>query len=367
MSVKVPDRIASLPVYVPGKPIEAVAREYNLATQSIAKLASNENPLGAPKEVRERLASILSEIHIYPDGAALSLRSRIADKHEIDPAWIVVGNGSAEIIEMAVRAFLDVGEHTLASKHAFAIAKCATLATNHEYREVAPNAIYGNDTNTLLRSIQENTKVIYLSNPNNPTGAMLSAKELDAFVEQVPERILIVIDEAYYEYLCTNDFPDSLAYLRAGRKNVLVLRTFSKIYGLAGLRIGYGFAHPEIVAGIEKVRSPFNTNLMAQHAAIAALACPNHVRDSATLANQECDFLRHGLSKLDLQVFGNGGNFVMCDVKKDAAKVFAALQARGVIVRPLGGYALPTFIRVSAGLRTENQKFLTELANVLTS
>lgn len=366
MIVKVPDRIASLSVYVPGKPIEAVAREYALRPESIAKLASNENPLGAPRVVRERLASCLNDLHIYPDGAALGLRTRLARKFDLSPEWVVVGNGSAELIEIAVRAYLDHGEHLICSQYAFSIAKIATEASNHEAIEIPAGPDYGHDLNAILKAINEKTKIIYVANPNNPTGSLITARELDAFIAQVPERVLVVIDEAYYEYICNADFPNSLKYVaQDGRKNVIVLRTFSKIYGLAALRVGYGFAHPEVIQGLEKVRSPFNTNALGQMAATWALDCDEHVRDSAHLANIEREFLREGLRRLRLPVYGVAGNFLAVDLGCDGRMVFDKLQARGVIIRPLAGYGLPTFIRVSTGRRTEDEKFLVELERVL--
>jgi histidinol-phosphate aminotransferase len=362
----IPSLIASLPMYVPGKPIEAVAREYHLDPHSIAKLASNENPLGAPSEVKALLKDAVEKLHIYPDGAAVDLREKLASTVGLDKDWVVVGNGSAEIIEMIAKGFLDKGERAMFSQYGFAMYRVATLASNHLFQEVPAGPGYRHDLNAMLKQIDDTTKVIYIANPNNPTGTMLNSDELDAFVATVPQRILIVIDEAYIEFVKNSKFPNALKYIREQqRKNVIVLRTFSKAYGLAGLRVGYGFAHPEICQSIEKVRSPFNTNLLAQIGCAKALECKNHVQHSAELVRSERNFMKAELEAMGLKVHGDEGNFLMVDVGRDGGPVFTALQQHGVIVRPLHGYDLPNLLRVSFGLRADNQKFISALKEIL--
>jgi histidinol-phosphate aminotransferase len=364
---KLPSLIESLPIYVPGKPIEAVAKEYHLDPSKIAKLASNENPLGAPSLVRQAIAETLEKLHIYPDGAAVQLRECIAKKFGLEKDWVVVGNGSAEIIEMIAKGFLDKGDKAMFSQYGFAMYRVAILASNHDYQEVKASPGYRHNLKAFLNDIDATTKVIYIANPNNPTGTMLTADEMDEFVAAVPDHILIVIDEAYYEFVRNSTFPNSLKYIKEqGRKNVIVLRTFSKIYGLAGLRVGYGFAHPDVCSGIEKVRSPFNTNLLAQVGCAKALECDSHVQQSANLVESERKYMRGELEKLGLKVYGEEGNFVMVDVKRNGHEVFVELQKRGVIVRPLGGYDLPTCLRVSFGHHSENEKFINSLKDVLT-
>lgn len=364
--LKMPPLIASLPIYVPGKPIDAVAKEFHLDPKKIAKLASNENPLGSPHEVREALRETLNKLHIYPDGAAVDLREKIAQKFGFTRDWVVVGNGSAEIIEMIAKGFLDRGERAMYSQYGFAMYRVAILASNHEIQEVQAAPGYRHDLKGFLKAIDSSTRVIYIANPNNPTGTMLTSDEMDEFVAAVPDDILIVIDEAYYEFVRNPKFPNSMKYIREyGRKNVIILRTFSKIYGLAGLRVGYGFAHPEICNAIEKVRSPFNTNLLAQVGCAAALDCDDHVRMSADLVENERRYMHTELHKMGLKVFGEEGNFVMVDVARDGNSVFVELQKRGVIVRPLGGYDLPTCLRVSFGSHEENTKFISALKEIL--
>ncbi len=364
--LKMPQLIATLPIYVPGKPIEAVAKEFNINPDQIAKLASNENPLGSPIEVRKAIQEALNKLHIYPDGAAVDLREHIAKKFDLQRDWVVVGNGSAEIIEMIAKAFLDSGDRAMFSQYGFAMYRVATLASNHQFQEVKAAPGYRHDLDAFLENIDNTTKVIYLANPNNPTGTMLTAEELDKFVAKVPEHILIVIDEAYFEFVKHCEFPNSMKYIKEqGRKNVIILRTFSKIYGLAGLRVGYGFAHPYVCRGIEKVRSPFNTNLLAQIGCSIALDCDNHVARSATLVAAERSFMRFELAKMKLKVYGEEGNFLMVDVGRDGNSVFVELQKQGVIVRPLSGYDLPNCLRVSFGNHEENLKFIEALKDIL--
>ncbi len=366
MSVKQPKFVSSLAPYVPGKPVETVAREYGLDPEDIVKLASNENPLGAPEEVNEVLRQSIDKIHYYPDGGAYYLREKVAERMGVNPDWIIFGNGSCELIEYAAKAFLDYGEHSIFSEYAFAMYKIATLASNHGYKEVKAKN-FAHDLEAFLEEIDSQTKIIYIANPNNPTTTMITGKELDYFVQKVPNNILIVLDEAYYEFVENPNYPDSMKYIKEWRMdNVLILRTFSKIYGLAGLRVGYGMANPDLITKLEKVRSPFNLNLFAQTACIKALDCHSHVEKSKELVKNEKKFVLTELDKMGLQYLAEEGNFIAVNVERDVNEVFAEMQKRGVIVRPLkGGYNMPTWFRMSFGLREHNVKFIKVLKEVL--
>ncbi|NOZ13669.1 MAG: histidinol-phosphate transaminase [Acidobacteria bacterium] len=364
--IRQPKLINSLSPYVPGKPIETVAREYGLDPSEIAKLASNENPLGTPQKVKDALHEAIDRVFIYPDGGAYYLREKMGKKFNIDPDWIFFGNGAAEIIEMAAKALLDVGETAMYSQYGFAMYKVATYASNHRGVEIPAGPGYHQDLDAFLKAIDDTTKIIYLSNPNNPTTTMIPAEELNRFVEQVPDHILIVIDEAYYEFVDNEQYPDSMKYIREqGRKNIIILRTFSKIYGLAGLRVGYGFAHPDLLFMLGKVRSPFNVNLLAQVACIAAMDCDDHVHASVAHVKKEKEFVLKELDRLGLRYLAEEGNFVAVNVERDVVPVFTEMQRRGVIVRPLQGYDMPEWFRMSFGHRYENEKFIRVLEEVL--
>lgn len=361
-----PKWIDALHPYVPGKPIETVAREYGLDPNKIAKLASNENPLGVPKAVQEAIASHAAGVYLYPDGAAFDLRRKVAEKSGIDDNWIIFGNGCVEIIEMVAKAFLDQDDHSMYSQYAFPMYKIATFATNHVGKEIPSAPEYRHDLNAFIDAIDDHTKVIFIANPNNPTTTMLTQKQMDDFVDKVPDRVLVVLDEAYFEYMDHPDYPDSMRYIREQeRKNVIILRTFSKIYGLAGLRVGYGFAHPDLIHLVEKVRSPFNVNLLGQVACIAALDCDAHVKASRDHVLKEKAFVTRGLDEMGLPYMAEQGNFLMVDTGRDAAETFVSMQKQGVIVRPLKGFGLTQHIRMSYGTRQENQAFLSALKSAI--
>lgn len=364
--IRQPKLINSLSPYVPGKPIETVAREYGLNPGEVAKLASNENPLGTPEKIKEALREAIDRVYIYPDGGAYYLREKMGEKFNIDPEWIFFGNGAAEIIEMAAKALLDVGETTLFSQYDFAMYKVATYASNHRGIEVPAGPGYHLDLDAFLKAIDDTTKIIYLSNPSNPTTTMISGEKLDSFVEQVPDHILIVIDEAYFEFVDNKDYPNSMKYIQEqGRKNVIILRTFSKIYGLAGLRVGYAFGHPDLLFMLGKVRSPFNLNLLAQVACTAAMDCDDHVRASVAHVKKEKAYVLKELDRIGLNYLAEEGNFIAVDTARDVVPIFTEMQRRGVIVRPLHGYDMPHWFRMSFGLRAENEKFIRVLEEVL--
>ncbi len=363
--IRTPQLIASLPPYVPGKPIEAVAREFGLSIESISKLASNENPLGAPRAAKEAAMSSIEKTHLYPDNDSGDLKAALAEKFQMPIDSIVIGTGSVEIIECVANAFLDRDDTAMYSQYGFAIYKIAILASNHRYIEVPATPDLGHDLDGFLSHLDETVKVIYIANPNNPTGTMISECELDRFIDKIPENIVVVIDEAYHEFVSRPDYPNGLKYLKQGRKNILVLRTFSKIYGLAALRIGYGFASKEICTGIEKVRTYFNVSLPAQDAAVAALKCDDHVRASVAHIESERAFVTEKLTQMGVKWLPCEGNFLLIDLGCPTGQLFRELQRQGIIIRPVDNYGLPNHFRLSYGLRSDNEKFLRRMANFL--
>lgn len=356
---KVPDYIRRIVPYVPGKPIDEVEREYGI--QGSAKLASNENPLGpSPKAVaavRERL----EELHLYPDGGCFHLRHALAARLDIEPERMIFGNGSNELIEMAVRTFLRPGDEALLSQGTFVAYGLALGAMGAAMRTV-PLKDYGFDLEGMARALTPKTRCVFLANPNNPTGTIYRRPEWEDFLERVGPDVLVIADEAYFEYATDPDYPDSLDDHRKDR-TVLTIRTFSKVYGLAGLRIGYGIAHPEIVAMMNQVREPFNVNAAAQWAATAAVGDTEHLRRSVEVNRQGLEFLTEGLTAMGVQWVPSQANFILVRTGR-VGRVFEELLRRGVIVRPVGP-EFPEHVRVTVGTSDENRKFLDGLSQIL--
>ena len=358
----VPPYVASLLPYVPGKPIEEVEREYGVS--NVAKLASNENALGPSPRALEAAREACAKVHLYPDGAAFLLKAAIASKLGVESGEVVVGNGSNEILELIVRTFLGEGEETLTAAQSFVVYRMATQAHGRTCVEV-PLREHRYDLAALAERIGPRTKVIFLANPDNPNGTYFTAAELDRFLAAVPAHAVVVLDEAYVEFVTANDFPDALA-LRRKHPNLVVCRTFSKIHGLAGLRLGYAIASKEIAELLDRVRAPFNVNLVAQAAGVAALADDGHVARSRALAESERPFLVDGLARLGARPVPSQTNFVLADFPgRPAPKLFDALLREGVVVRPMHGYGFPTAQRITIGLRAENEKLLRALGKVL--
>jgi histidinol-phosphate aminotransferase len=359
----VPPNVASLQPYVPGKPIEEVEREYGVT--DVAKLASNENALG-PSPLGLRAArEACGRVHLYPDGSAFYLKKAISERFGIPVEEIVVGNGSNEIIELLVRTFVLEGEEVLTSAQSFIAYKLAAHAHGRTLVEAPMRARFHYDLDAIHARLTPRTKVIFLANPDNPTGTWFLEKDLVHFLGSVPRDALVVLDEAYVEYVDAEGFQDSLA-LRRRHPNLVVLRTFSKIYGLAGLRLGYAFARPEIVAFLDRVRAPFNVNMVAQAAGAAALADEEHVRNSRELVRAERPFLEAGLRELGAVVVPSQANFVLADFPGRPGKdLFEALLREAVVVRPVAGYGFPTAQRITVGTRGENEKALGALRKVL--
>lgn len=359
----VPPYVQSLQPYVPGKPIEEVEREYGV--RDVAKLASNENALGPSPLALVAAREAAAKVHLYPDGSAFHLRNALAAKLGVEPREVFVGNGSNELIELLVRTFVLEEEEVLTSAQSFIAYKLAAQAHGRTLVEAPMKGRFHYDLDALRKLLSRRTKVVFLANPDNPTGTWFGEQELLPFLDAVPRDTLVVLDEAYVEFVDAAGFQDSLA-LRRRYPNLVVLRTFSKIHGLAGLRLGYGLARPEIVEFLDRVRAPFNVNLVAQAAGVAALGDDEHVRQSRALVHGERPRLAAGLAALGATVVPSQGNFVLADLPgRPAKELFEALLREGVVVRPMGGYGFPNAVRITVGLRTENEKCLAALKKVL--
>lgn len=345
------------PVYEPGKPIEDVARELGLDPAGIIKLASNENPFGPSPRALAAAEQALRHSELYPDGGCVALRERLALQYGLKPESFAVGNGSNEIIELLGHTFLGPGDEVVMGNPAFVVYKLVTLLFGARPIEV-PLQKHRHDLGQLLQAVSPRTKLVFLPSPNNPTGTANSQEEIFSFVRALPEHVLFIYDEAYAEFV--ENAPDLRPLIAEGRK-VICLRTFSKIYGLASLRVGYGIADPELIALLNRVRQPFNVNAIGQAAAIAALQDTEFVRMVARENRAGLTQLSSGFRKLWLEHVPSEANFIMVNVG-DGLQVFAALQARGVIVRPLRPYGMPGWIRVTVGTAAQNERLLAELA-----
>lgn len=355
-----PGYVRAIAPYPPGKPINELAREMGLNETDIVKLASNENPLGPSPLALEAVKRCLAELARYPDGAGFELKAALAKKYGVSTSQIVLGNGSNDVLEFAARAFLKPGDSAVFSQHAFAVYPLVVQAVGARAIEV-PAKEFGNDPKALLEAIEDDTRLLFLANPNNPTGTLLAADELLRFIEQVPRSVLIVLDEAYYEYLAPEVAPKSVEWL-ARFPNLLIARTFSKAYGLAGLRVGFSLSHPDVADMLNRVRQPFNVSTVAQAAATAALDDSAHLRKSVALNFAGMKQITEGLAHLKLGYIPSHGNFLSFRIG-NATDMYRRLLKRGVIVRPVANYAMPEHLRVSIGLESENAKFLSALAD----
>ncbi|MDE0028767.1 MAG: histidinol-phosphate transaminase [Deltaproteobacteria bacterium] len=355
---KVPDYIRRIVPYVPGKPIDEVEREYGI--QGSAKLASNENPLGPSPKALAALREHLEELHLYPDGDCFHLRHALAARLNVAPERLVFGNGSNELIDLAVRTFLRPGDEALMSRGSFVAYGLALAAMGAAVRTV-PLKDYGFDLESMAQALTPETRCVFLANPNNPTGTIYRRPEWEDFLERVGPDVLVVADEAYFEYANDPDYPDSLRYHREDR-SLLTLRTFSKAYGLAGLRVGYGIAHPDIVAVMNQVREPFNVNAAAQWAATAALDDAAHLQRSIEVNRQGLTYLTEELTARGVEWVPSHANFMLVRTG-DPARVYEELLRRGVIVRPVGP-EFPEHVRVTVGTADENRRFLDALSEI---
>jgi len=354
--------LKDVPVYQPGRPIEEVARESGLPAGDIIKLASNENPLGPSPAALAAMQKAITNLHLYPDGNAFYLKQKLAEKLGLNPANLILGNGSNEIIEFVGHALMAPGVDVIVSQYCFAIYPIVTRLFGANLITV-PARNYGHDLPAMLAAITPQTKVIFVANPNNPTGTLAPPDDVLKLVNEVPKHVLLVMDEAYIEFL--DDPVDLLPLIRREEMpNLLIMRTFSKIFGLAGLRLGYGMGQPELIAALEKIRQPFNINSIAQAGALAALEDAGHVRQTRLNNVEGLRFLTENLRALGLELVPSAANFILARVG-DGQRVFNELQKQGVIVRPLGGYHLPEWIRISVGTAQQNQRCITALKKAL--
>ena len=360
-ALKLNPNLKDVPTYQPGRPIEDVARELGLPVEGIIKLASNENPFGPSPAAMAAMEKALGQLNLYPDGNAFYLKQRLAGHLGVEPGNLILGNGSNEIIEFVGHALLGPGAEVVVSQYCFAVYPIVTRMFGAKLVSV-PAKDYGHDLPAMLRAITPNTRLMFVANPNNPTGTVAPRADLVDLINHVPPHVLLVMDEAYIEFL--DDIVDFLPFVRREMPNLILMRTFSKIYGLAGLRVGYGIAAKELVTALEKVRQPFNLNMMAQVAALAALDDSEHV--DRTRANNfgGRQYLEGELRKLKLMFVPSFANFVLVKVG-DGQKTFVELQRLGVIVRPMAGYDLPEFIRISIGTPAENARCIEALRKVL--
>lgn len=357
MALHIHPDIQSLTPYVPGKPIEELQRELGLGR--VIKLASNENPIGPSSKALAALAGATDNLHRYPDGGGHRLRQVLAERWKVSSEQIILGNGSDELLGLLARAFLAPGDDAVMADHTFVIYRMEVTAA-HGNPIVVPLTNWTHDLDAMARAVTPRTRLLFVCNPNNPTGTMVPAEEVERLMASVPNDVVVVFDEAYFEYVRDPWFPDTIAYVRDGR-NVVVLRTFSKIYGLAGLRIGYGITTPEIAGILNRIRPPFNANSLAQRAAAAALGDEEHVARSRSVNAEGMAQVRQGLEALGLTPIPSQTNFLYFDIGRDGRRVFEALLREGIIVRHIEG----TMLRVTIGLADENAAFLQALKKVL--
>ncbi len=352
--------VCDLVAYEPGKPIDETARELGLDPADIVKVASNENPLGPSPRAKEAMRTALEEAHIYPDGGAYRLRTAIAERLDLDRGNVVIGNGSNEIIELLCHTFLNRDAELIAAEHAFVVYKLMATLFGAKYVEV-PDPGFVHDLDAMADAITEDTRLVFIANPNNPTGTVVGQEAIDRFMERVPGHVVVAFDEAYHEFLDTP--PDTLKYVREGR-NVCVLRTCSKIHGLAALRVGYGLASRPLAELLQKARQPFNVNAIAQAGALAALADEEHLRRTKAVNAEGLAFYEAAFRERGLEFVPSVANFVLVNVG-DGDRVFREMLQQGVIVRAMRGYKLPEWVRISIGTPEQNQRCLAVLDTVL--
>ncbi|MGV1100811.1 histidinol-phosphate transaminase [Thiovibrio sp. JS02] len=361
MKLPIRDNIASLIPYPPGKPLEELEREYGI-TGSI-KLASNENALGPSPKAVAAVADCLGNLHRYPDGSCYYLGQALAEKIGIAQNQLVFGNGSNEIIQLLIAAFLAPGEEVITSHPTFLVYQKAVQAQDG-INIVVPLKDMRHDLDAIAAAITEKTRLIFLDNPNNPTGTIFSAADFSTFLAKVPEKVIVALDEAYVDFVDAEKKIDARRYLDH-RVPVVALRTFSKAYGLAGLRVGYGMMHPQIADYLHRVRQPFNVNLPGQAGALAALADEAHYQNTLTLTREGIAWLSREVEKLGCKAFPSQTNFFLIDVKGDGKRLYEQMLGKGVIVRPMQAYGFPDYIRITVGTPAENQRFVSALAAAL--
>ena len=359
---RAPGYIRGIAPYQPGKPISELARELGLQESSIIKLASNENPRGASPKAVDAMRAAIGETGRYPDGSAFALKEALSRRYGLSADRIVIGNGSNDVLEMAARAFLAPGSSTVYSEHAFAVYPLVTQATGAT-GIVVPARDFGHDLDAMCQAIRGDTRIVFVANPNNPTGTWIAPKRIRSFLEKVAADVLVILDEAYNEYLDADLRGDAVRWVEEF-PNLVVSRTFSKAYGLAGLRVGYGLAHPQVADLMNRVRQPFNVSHIAQAAAVAALFDDEFVEQSRQLNRRGMNTLTEGFRRLRLSWIPSHGNFVSFKVGQ-GTEIFRRLLSHGVIVRPIAAYGMPEYLRVSIGTEAENARFLSALEIVI--
>ncbi|MBC7074889.1 MAG: histidinol-phosphate transaminase [Syntrophomonadaceae bacterium] len=361
ISKKARSEIFKLKPYVPGKPIEEVKRELGL--EDIIKIASNENPLGPSPQALKAVQENLNQIHFYPDSNCYHLKKKLSSFTGIEEEGILVGNGSDELLKLIAETFLNRGDEVVFAVPSFVEYEFTAVIMGAECITV-PLVGFKHDLRAMREAVSDKTKIIYICNPNNPTGTIVDADEVDDFMAHIPDDVLVIFDEAYYEYVENRNYANSLKYIKDNR-NVITLRTFSKVYGLAGLRIGYALTTPFIAQAVERVTEPFNVNMLAQLAAIAALDDQEHVEKSRQMNFEGKQYLYSEFDKMGLNYIETDANFIFVDTGKDSQEVFGELLRKGIIVRTGDIFGFPTFIRVTIGTQEENARFIDGLRGVL--
>lgn len=346
--------VQAIKPYQPGKPIKEVERE--LGIRHAVKLASNENPLGASRKALRAMRKALKDVHLYPEGSAPYLIKRLSQELDLSDSQIIVGNGSNEILELLARGFISEGDEVISSDSSFLVYPLITQSCGGKYISV-PMKDYRYDLEGILERITEKTKIVFIANPNNPTGTYVTRKEIEDFLAKVPGHVLVCVDEAYVDFVDAGDFPHLLFYVKSKRQNLILMRTFSKAFGLAGLRIGYALAHPDLIGYLHKVRQPFNTNAVAQAGATAALDDKFFLWRTKRLVFSGRKYFYKHLKKMGLRYLPSQANFILIDVQTEGEKICRALLKKGMIVRSMAAYQLPNWIRVTIGRRSQNALF----------
>ena len=359
--------VRALQPYLPGKPVAELEREYGI--RDAVKLASNENPFGPSPLAIEAARESLQDLARYPEGSGHMLTAALADKHGLDPACITLGNGSNDVLDIIARIFLTPEHESVFSQHAFAVYPLAVQAVGARARVSTAHdgergAAYGHDLAAMLELVGPATRLVFIANPNNPTGTWVDSATLESFIAALPDHVMVVVDEAYFEYVEAEDYPDASAWL-SRFPNLIVTRTFSKAYGLAALRIGYALSHADVAGLLNRVRQPFNVNSVAQAAALAALGDEDHLQRCVQRNREGMSQLESGFDALGLSYIKSVGNFVCVDTGRSGAGVYEALLQKGIIVRPVANYGMPNHLRVTIGRADENARFLNALEQVL--
>jgi len=358
----VPEHIETLKPYVPGKPIEETEREYGIT--GVIKLASNENPLGPSPLAVAAIEHAARQVHLYPDGSSYYLVHKLASFLKVEPEEVVVGSGSNEIIELIIRTFVSPDDESVLCQGSFLMYKVTLQSHGRRFVEVPMKQGYRYDLEAMAAALTPRTRLVFLANPDNPTGTAFSRADLERFLARVPPECFVILDEAYFEYVRWSEYPNGLDYVRK-HPNVVVLRTYSKCYGLAGLRLGYGVMEPRVVAYLNRTRMPFNVSSVAQAAGVAALDDAEHLRTTCQTAWRGVEYLTGELRALGLTVPDSHANFVFAHLGRPAAPIYEQLLRRGIITRPVPGYGFPDALRISVGLRTHNERLVAALKEIL--